>query len=54
MAYGEEDKGNPGPPEEGGVDVMDETFRAAAEEAFNAPDVATYTRALKEAIKACR
>lgn len=48
---GEKKGDNPG---EEGVDVMDETFAAAAEEAFNAPDVASYARALKEAIKACK
>lgn len=52
--YGEEKESNPGGDRESDVDVMDETFAAAAEEAFNAPDVASYTRALKEAIKACK
>jgi hypothetical protein len=56
--YGEGDKkeGNPGPVQESDVDVMDETFDAAADEAFaavKAGDVAGFKAALKEAIKSC-
>lgn len=58
MDYGKES--NPGPAEggdrESDVNVYDETFDAAADEAFAAVksgDVAGFKMALKEAIKSC-